>query len=81
MKIRNKAYLDRLFPATIDYENVKIFSAQPPPRIDSFQTKRSLPEKKRFLSQVGKQLYIRHLSIFRFLGIFSFLSGCRPYYG
>ena len=76
MKIRNKAYLDRLFPATIDYKNVKIFSVHPPPRIDSFQTKRSLPEKKRFLGQVGKQLYIRHLSIFRFLGILSFLSGC-----
>ena len=74
MKIRNKAYLDRLFPATIDYENVKIFSAQPPPRIDSFQTSMGLGENNAIMRRVGKVLLISCLYALSFLKSFLFLS-------
>ena len=55
---------------------VKIFSAQPPLRIVSFETDGSLAANKRFLRRVDKWLMVRGLSAFCFQKAIFIISSC-----
>ena len=60
--------------------NVRIFSEQPPLRIDYLETCEPLAANKRFMRQVDKRLSINQLLIFWFLEAFSsFSNSCHSY--
>ncbi len=74
---RDAAALTRL---SISPQIVKMFSAQPPLRIDSFEAEGSSAAKKRFLNRVGKCLLFSVLKIFSLLEAFLSIASRRPSY-